>query len=222
MIHSTATGPGLPFIELRPEGAASFPVIIGLHGFGADKADLTGLADALDPSGYTYLFPDAPTLAFDDSDPTMRAWYERGGDESLESVVEAISRLNAFLEGVRARLGERKMVLIGFSQGGAMALRYGLPRPDWFAGLAILSGSLRRTADLTATLPAQRDLPLHVSHGRIDTVVPLEVSRSLVRYLEGQGYRPDFRIYGSGHFIVAQQMADLRGWLHAVLPPGPS
>src|SRR5262245_57847855 len=73
------------------------PVVVCLHGCGADKNDLTGLARALGPSGYLYVFPDGPRLAFDGADATMRAWYERGGQESPETVQEALTALDSFM-----------------------------------------------------------------------------------------------------------------------------
>ena len=62
------------------------PAIVCLHGYGANMEDLTGLASALDPTGYQYVFPNGPLPAFDGADLSMRTWYERGGNESPEAV----------------------------------------------------------------------------------------------------------------------------------------
>jgi phospholipase/carboxylesterase len=112
-------------------------------------------------------------------------------------------------------------VLVGFSQGGAMALRYGLPRPAVFAGVAVLSGSLRRLNDLGPGLPVRRTQPLFVAHGRADEMIPVEVCNRLVSWLKDHGYRPEHRLYPMGHHILPALVNDLRRWLHAVLPPHP-
>src|SRR5262245_57840493 len=159
-------GHRLPWLELLPDGhreGTPYPLVVCLHGFGADRHDLASLADAIDPDRYVYALPDGPLSAFDGADtifPAGRAWYERGG-ESPRAVDAALSALGFFLDEVLARHqpGPGRVVLLGFSQGGAMALRYGLPRPERVAGLAVLSGSLRRLDDLLPSLPAERTQP---------------------------------------------------------------
>jgi phospholipase/carboxylesterase len=225
MRQAVAQGSTLQYLTLYPDDhadGADCPVIFCLHGFGADMTDLAGLAEALDPSGYVYVLPNAPLPAFDGADPTARAWYERGGNESPEAVREALAALDGLvsevLRGLRVPAGQA--LLLGFSQGGALALRYGLPRPEAFAGLAVLSGSLRRVEDLRAGLPPTRKQRIFVGHGTRDPLVPLAWSRELVAFLEGQGYRPEYRTYPIGHTIGPRVVQDLRGWLAATLPPG--
>lgn len=204
------------------DGAGSAPLVVALHGFGADMSDLTGLARVLGEADYRFIFPDGPRAAFDGADPTARAWYERGGDESPAAVADALAYLDALMRAVTARFGPPAgAVLLGFSQGGAMAMRYGLPRPGVFAGLAVLSGSLRRLDDLTPTLPAERTQRLFVSHGRADTVVPVATGRATAAYLTAAGYRPDYREYPAGHHLTPTCLADVRAWLRMTLPVKP-
>jgi phospholipase/carboxylesterase len=210
-------GPGLACFELSDDDAPR-PVVVCLHGFGANGADLEGLAGAIDPHAYAYVFPDAPLPILPGGGVRSCAWHVRGGRESIGEAAEAVAVLETFLDGVRARHPAQPMALIGFSQGAAVALRYGLPRPDRVAGLAVLSGSLRRTDDLTATLPDRRDLPLFVAHGRTDELVPFAVAGSLHVYLQGRGYRPEFHAHDGGHFIPPGVVRELRGWLRRVMP----
>jgi phospholipase/carboxylesterase len=98
-----------------------------------------------------------------------------------------------------------------------MALRVGVPHPERFAGIAVLSGSLRRVNDLTPTLPAVRTQPLFVAHGRTDEMVPCDVARNLVAYLRQHGYTPHFQTYGVGHSISPRESQDLYRWLDEVL-----
>jgi phospholipase/carboxylesterase len=215
----------LVYLTADPPGATEadpYPLVVALHGFGADKSDLTGLARVLGPAGYRFIFPDGPRFAFDGADFTARAWYERGGDESPESVRDALAALDGFFTAIRARyrVSAGRVVLLGFSQGGAMALRYGLHRPDLFAGIASLSGSLRRLDDLLPGLPVTRSQPILITHGTRDGVVDVDTGRQAAEFLARLGYRPDYREYEAGHHLTPGGLADLRDWLHATLPPG--
>jgi phospholipase/carboxylesterase len=167
-----------------------------------------------------HVFPDGPRQAFDGADPTMRAWYERGGNETADPVRDALASLDAFVRHVteRYRTPQGRVVLWGFSQGGAVALRYALPRPETFAGVASLSGSLRRVQDLTADLPPARNQKVFITHGRADAVVPWTWSQAVAAALEQLGYRPTTRLYSSvGHSITPKLVSDFRAWLQSVL-----
>lgn len=207
---SQHTGP-LDWLELAaPPGS---PALLHLHGFGANAADLVPVARRLG-AGRLHLLPDAPFSL----GGTSRAWHERGGNEQPQTVADMMARLLAWLDVVRARHPGVPMALSGFSQGGAVALRLGLPRPELFRGVAVLSGALRRLDGLTPTLPDGRDQALFVAHGRSDEVVPCDVGRDLVAYLRREGYRPEFRTYAAGHEISLAMLADLEAWLAGVLP----
>jgi phospholipase/carboxylesterase len=217
--HKTST---LRYLAVLPEGHAEgtpLPAVICLHGYGANMHNLAVLTPLLDPAGRVFLFPDAPLPAFDGADLSARAWIEADGDESPQAVEEA---LDAFVGEALGRYPAPpgKVVLLGFSQGGALALRYGIPRPETFAGVVSLSGSLGRLADLDHLLPARRDQSVFVAHGRRDNLVPCEWSRRLAQYLDRHGYPTTFKTYAMGHQITPRLLADLRGWLKGVLPPG--
>src|SRR5207302_9337287 len=119
---------------------------------------LAGLAPVLHSTGYLYILPNGPLPALPEIDETARAWYERGGNGSPEAVRAALASLDRFVQEVLARyqVPAGRSLLLGFSQGEAMALRYGLPRPEVFAGLVVLSDSLRQVEDLSSRLPATR------------------------------------------------------------------
>src|SRR5262249_38427131 len=153
--------------------------------------------------GVRYAFPDAPRLAFDASQPTARAWYERGGTETPESIVESLDALDRWLEELLGSypVGKRGLALVGFSQGGARALRYGLPRPVRVKGIAVLSGSVRRLEEVEDRLPGRRAQPIFVAHGWRDDVVPLAFGRRAVEVLQRWGYRPTWKQYPIGHWI---------------------
>lgn len=218
-------GQTLDYLSLCPEDHAEgqfLPLVICLHGYGAGMEDLTGLAEAIDPQRYVYVFPNGPRPAFDGADTTSRAWFERGGHESPEGVREALQALDGFVREVLARyqVPAGRCLLLGFSQGGNLALRYGLPRPDVFAALAVLSGSLRQPQELKADLPASRKQPLFLAHGTADAMIPVEWGKQAAAFLQGQGYQPVFKQYhGMGHSIGPALLADLRAWVLRTLPP---
>ncbi len=119
----------------------------------------------------------------------------------------------------RHRTPPGRALLLGFSQGGALALRYGLPRPEVFAGLAVLSGSLKKVEDLRAGLPPARKQAIFIGHGTRDPLVPVGWSREVLAFLEGQGYRPVYRTFPIGHSIGPRLLQELRAWVATTLPP---
>src|SRR5262249_54569298 len=152
---------------------------------------------AVHPSGYLHVLPNAPLGGFGGPEGTVRAWFERGGKERAESLRLALPALDTFVQEVMAKFHAQpgQMLLVGFSQGGNLALRYGLPRPEQFAGLAALSSSLRRAEDLRPNLPVDRNLPIFLAHGVEDEMVPVEWSRSVVAFLKEQHYQPIYQEY---------------------------
>ena len=100
-----------------------------------------------------------------------------------------------------------------------MTYRYGIPRPEMFAGLVILSGALRHPETLLPHLPAVRTQRLFIAHGIHDSLLPADLSRDAVAFLEAQGYRPLYREYPMGHEINFTVLNDLIPWIHETLPP---
>jgi phospholipase/carboxylesterase len=197
------------------------PMIVCLHGRGADMRDLAGLAPAIDQRSYLYVCPNAPLTISIGPGYTGQAWYEPGGAPSPAAMEQALTALDGVVRDVFAHycVAPGQALLLGFSQGGAMTYRYGMLRPEMFAGLVILSGALRNPEDLLPHLPGQRDQRIFIAHGTHDTVVPVELSRTAVDFLEAQGYQPLYHEYPMGHEITQEVLNDLTPWIHRVLPP---
>jgi phospholipase/carboxylesterase len=217
-------GSTLQYLTVFPddyEAGESYPMIICLHGRGADMRDLAGLAPAIDQRGYLYVCPNAPVTVSIGPGYTGRAWYEPGGNPTPAAMEQALTALDGVVRDVFAeyRVPAGQAILLGFSQGGGMTYRYGMLRPEMFAGLAILSGALRNAEALLPHLPATRDQRLFIAHGTHDPMLPVELSRDAVDFLEAQGYRPLYREYPMGHEINLEVLNDLVPWLHASLPP---
>jgi phospholipase/carboxylesterase len=214
----------LAYLTMFPdnyEAGQAYPMIVCLHGRGADMHDLAGLVPAIDPRGYLYICPNAPVTIAIGPGYTGQAWYEPGGAPSPAAMEQALTALDGVVRDVFAQYQVEAggALLLGFSQGGAMTYRYGMLRPEMFAGLVILSGALRNPEALLSHLPARRDQRIFIAHGTHDAVVPVELSQNAVAFLETQGYQPLYREYLMGHEITQDVVNDLTPWIHATLPP---
>ncbi|WP_298431590.1 prolyl oligopeptidase family serine peptidase [uncultured Jannaschia sp.] len=185
-------------------------LVIFLHGYGANAADLIGLADPLGPHlpGTAFLAPDAPEEL-----PGMPGgfqwfpipWLDGSSEEAAQAgMARAIEDLNAWLDEVIAAEGVpiSNVALFGFSQGTMMALHVGPRRDPGLAGIVGFSGRLlspETLADEVATRP-----PVLLVHGDADEVVPVQSLPQAAEALEGAGFD---RVYahimkGTGHGIA--------------------
>ena len=217
-------GDALPFVTIRPDGydsAHKYPLIILLHGFGATMYDLAGLAPAISETGYVYACPNAPVamdigggqVGFGWTPPdgfNDPEWAQRSEDLLDRSIAEMFGATDA---------NPGTTVLLGFSQGGGLAYRYGLIRPDVFAGVVALSTGFTRADGFDQTLPLQRLQPIFIGHGTQDPVVPVESGRTAKSHLVELGYAPQHHEYPIGHEISDEEIRDLATWLKGVLPP---
>jgi phospholipase/carboxylesterase len=155
----------------------------------------------------------------------MRAWYdilgldrraaqdERGIRASAETAAALLRRESE--RGIRSE----RLVLAGFSQGGAIALFAGLRYPQRLAGILALSTYLPLDASLAAEAhPANAAVPVFQAHGRFDAVVPPALGEGTRDLLAGRGYDLDWRTYPMPHSLCAEEVADVRAWLLRVLP----
>ena len=186
--------------------------------------DLAGLCPALDPDGYVYICPNAPLPMNIGQGAVGFAWTAPGGDRGQEQADEAESLLDRLLEEVLRfyDLETPDVLLSGFSQGGMMTYRRGLTTDEPFAGLAALSARISDPGALQLRLNSHRDLPIFVTHGTQDAVIPVSAGRESMEFLRDEGYDPEYHEYPMGHEITQAVIDDLRTWLHRVLPPWPS
>ena len=215
---------GLKYVILKPEGyrdGKSYPLVILMHGYGSHMRDLAQLAPAIDPDGYLYAFPNGPVPIDLGYGARGYAWAHPDEDDEAEAEVRSGEMLDAFFGEVIGKYGVApgQVVLGGFSQGGVMALRNGLPNPDTFCGVVSLSGRLPNPDALRSRLPRQRDQSTFIAHGTMDTMLEVELGRSARRFLEAEGYSPEYHEYEMGHQITPDVLADLALWLRTVLPP---
>ena len=152
---------------------------------------------------------------------TGYAWTPPGQSGGEDAAARAQDLLSDFFDEVIERHGltNGDMVMGGFSQGGMMTYRFGLPRPEMFAGLAILSGRVSSPDVISDNLPEHRDLPIFVAHGTQDTMIGVEDARESRDFLVTRGYSPQYREYDMAHEINQLVISDLKRWLNDIMPP---
>lgn len=204
--------------------------VIWLHGLGADGRDFVPLVPALTlPEPTRFVFPHAPMRPVTiNAGMRMRAWYDvlvldRRAREDESGLKQSAANVAALVERERERgIVPAKIVLAGFSQGGAVALYWGLRAPDRFAGVLALSTYLPLAATLDAEKSeANQTVPLFMAHGKADSVVPFALALESKAELEASGYRVEWHSYPIGHMVCPEEVADLGAWLARVLAPSP-
>jgi phospholipase/carboxylesterase len=138
----------------------------------------------------------------------------------VESLAESLRAMEVFLERLPETLGFRPgpVVLGGFSQGGTTSLAYALTHPGAVAGVAVLSGFLANPGD-PDPLPADLgETPLFWGHGIHDPAVPFLLAREGRRRIREAGGRLTTKDYPMGHWVVPEEMADLKVWLEQSVP----
>ena len=221
-------GKTLHYIAVEPDGYdldRTYPMIILLHGFGAHMGDLASLAPAIDAENYVYIFPNAPIPFEIGPGATGFGWtYPRHIPQELrraddvDAVVEMLAVLvDEVTESYAIEQGQA--ILGGFSQGGMMTYRYGLPNPDIFKGLAALSAVAPDEDTMRGKLPADRSQPIFIAHGTSDMVIEVQMAKDTLEFLRAEGYQPLYNEYPMAHEISQQTLTDLAQWIRQTLPP---
>ena len=214
---------------LNPASPATASVI-WLHGLGADGTDFVPLVPELqlpDNVAPRFIFPNAPVRPVTiNNGLSMRAWYDVYSRDARDREDAASIRASAAaLHGLidrecAAGISARRIVLAGFSQGGAIALQAALRYPQPLAGVLALSTYLPLAASLAGeATAANRAIPILMCHGLHDPVVPLALARQSFAALKAQGYAPQLLEYPMQHSLCAEEVLAISAWLVQVLPP---
>ena len=201
-----------------PMGEGPFPTVLALHGWGASAHDLIGLAPVLNGGEALVLSPQGPVGIRTPQGPIGYGWYPLDEDHhaSPAEVTRASESVLAFLDAAQERypVDPRKIVLLGFSQGGALAFDLALRDCSRFAGLAALSSWMPE--GLTAEIQPDsnhQNLPVLVVHGTEDPMVPVDRARESRQQLTALGVALTYREYEMGHEICAEALRDIVTWL---------
>ena len=212
-------------VETAPNPTAS---VVWMHGLGADGHDFEPIVPELRlPARLSvrFVFPHAPLRPVTiNQGHVMRAWYDiralagaRREDEA--GVRQSARQVEALLERERQRgIAPGRLVLAGFSQGGAMALHVGLRYPERLAGVMALSCYLPLADTLAAeAAPANRDVPIFWAHGVHDPMIPVAMAELGRQQVAALGYSIEWHQYAIPHSVSAEEIADVAGWLGRVL-----
>ena len=204
----------------NPEGS-----VIWLHGLGADGHDFEPIVPELKlPSSLTlrFVFPHAPVQAVTiNGGMAMRSWYDIVSFDAEGRADRAgVLKSSALLDGLIAReiergIPARKIVIAGFSQGGAVAIHTALQTDQNIAGLMALSTYMALPED-AATAVSRKDLPIFMAHGKFDPVLRMEWGRASADRLIEAGYSVDWHEYPMAHAVCPQEIADISRWLSKV------
>ena len=212
-------------------GAAPDAAVIWLHGLGADGHDFEPIVPEIVRRGersWRFIFPNAPARPVTiNGGMRMRAWYDISGldrraveDEAGFRDTDAHIRQLIGRENARGITTDR-IVLAGFSQGGAASL-YTAPRlAEKLAGVMALSAYL----PLTRTFAAERaaangSTPIFMAHGRGDETLPIAMGLASRDFLIAQGCSVEWHEYPMAHAVCPAEVADIRAYLLRVLGPG--
>lgn len=212
-------------------GPAPDAAVIWLHGLGADGYDFEPVVPELRLPArlrLRFVFPHAPVRPVTiNMGMQMRAWYDilqLGGGPEDEAGLRASQ---AFVEGLIERekgrgVHARRIVLAGFSQGGAIALQTGLRHPERLGGILALSTYLPLAGTLaTERNVANQDLPVLMAHGTLDPMIPIARARDSRAALEALGYAVQWHEYPMPHSVCGEEIADIAAWLLRLLAPAP-
>lgn len=216
-------------------GGGDGPLVILLHGFGAPGDDLVPLSQFLDaPPGTRFVFPEAPLpvpMGFGDA----RAWWmidlerlqreQASGrlrdlsEEVPDGLVEARERVVSLLEELDRRLGgtPESTILGGFSQGAMLSCDVVLRTTRSFAGLVLLSGTLLAKKEWLPLLPKRRGLPVLMSHGSQDSLLPYSMAEQLRDLLSRAGLLVEWVGFRGAHEIPEMVLHRLSAFIRRVL-----
>ena len=208
-----------------PQPAAS---VIWLHGLGADGYDFVPIVPQLRlpaAAAIRFVFPHAPRRPVTlNNGYEMRAWYDissldAAGRNDAPGLTASVARIAACVQAEQARgVAAQRIVVAGFSQGGAVALHTGLAAPERLAGVLGLSTYLPLATQLqSAASAANRDVPILMCHGTADPVVPPELGRAARDILVRLGHAVEWREYRMQHEVCAVEIADVSRWLSSRL-----
>jgi phospholipase/carboxylesterase len=213
-------------IETAPNPVAA---VIWLHGLGADGHDFEPIVPALvgpGERGVRFVFPHAPVRPVTlNAGMAMRAWYDIVGIDRFARQDEAgVRASDAQVRALIRRENERgiptdRIVLAGFSQGGAMALFTGLRYPEKLAGIMGLSCYMVLAPTLDAERhAANQHTPLFMAHGTDDPVVGMPLGQESCELIRARGYPVQWRTYPIPHAVSPEEIADIAAWLRVRLP----
>ena len=213
----------LPAVEIETAHPPTAS-IIWLHGLGADGHDFEPIVPDLglpDQLAVRFVFPHAPGIPVSiNGGYIMPAWYDiRHTDLGIEhddqGIARSARRIRLLIEQEQMRgIAANRIILAGFSQGGAMALHVGLTHRERLAGIITLSAYLLQRDQLAATRSREsQDVPIFMAHGVNDPVVPFALGEQARHTLGEWGYDVAWHAYPMAHHVCADEIQAVGRWI---------
>ena len=210
---------------VRETGPSPEHAVIWLHGLGADGHDFVPIVPHLRSAAarpVRFIFPHAPVRPVTvNGGMAMRAWYDILGldidrNQDRDGIVASLAQVDRLIDAqVDAGIAPDKLILAGFSQGGAIALRCGLARPQPLAGIMVLSAYLLEADGLEQwAAPGSSAVPVFIGHGSQDPVVPLSLGEDSARRLKAAAYPVDWQTWPMGHSVSPEEISAVDAWLN--------
>src|SRR5438270_2917279 len=201
----------------EPAGEGPFPTIFAMHGWGSNAMDLLGLAPFVAGGRFLVICPQGPHEV-EIGAVNGFGWYQMrpGSRPDPEKVEPAIEELRLFINEACSRypVDKRKVVALGFSQGGMMAYNLAMRWPKGFAALIGIGTAFpEHLTDIITNHEAIQQLPTMVQHGRADPMLEIARARKSVETLRSLKVPVVFREYDGGHEVTADEVRDLSAFL---------
>lgn len=208
----------LHYLVRQPKTQSAHPpVVFLLHGVGSNEKDLFGFADKL-PDEYLVISARGPITLSEGRYAWFHVEFTPDGPKiNFDEQENSRKRIATFIKEMQTtyHFNEKKVLLVGFSQGGIMNYSVALTNPGLVKGIAILSSRLLpEIKPLVAPADKLKALHIHISHGTADNVLQVDYARNAKNFLEGIGLTPQYHEYpGVGHTINAAMFTDLLAWI---------
>ena len=213
----------LPAIEIeKPRYTPVTASVIWLHGLGADGSDFASVVPQLELAesyGIRFVFPHAPSIPVSiNNGYMMPAWYDIFSfdvDRDLDDgqLLESARKIQDLVDReIERGVDSRRIILAGFSQGGAVAYHAALSYPEPLGGILALS-TYFATASLLKISPNNLRIPILICHGTHDSVVPEVLGKRSEATLQSLGLNPEYRTYNMEHSASLEELADISAWL---------
>jgi len=210
----------------EPAGEGPHPTMLALHGWGANALDLLGLAPHIAGGRFRLICPQGPLQTPIGPGMIGYGWFplRMGGETDVGAIITAREQLREFLDVCMERydIDARKLVLLGFSQGGGMAYSLGLSQPERFVAMCVLSSWLRE--EMLAQFEVGEGvnaLSTLVQHGARDELIELARAEHSIELLKKLEVPVDYKQYNMGHEINSQSLGDLSSWLESKVLTSP-
>ena len=212
----------LEMIEIEPSKKA-IGTVIWLHGLGASGDDFSPVAPHMQLPDVRFIFPHAPIRPVTiNGGMKMRAWYdittleESPHRETLEDIIEAEEQIKKLIENeIKKGIPSQHIVVMGFSQGAAMALHVGHRSEHKLLGVVVMSGYLLKPEMFYSRINTTNiDTPFHFYHGTRDLVVQCRRGEEAYDTIRQHHNLTRWRDYPVGHEVCLEQLRQIRFWLH--------